>query len=357
MIINANKYNVYLDDNSLSQLNQFLIDNFSNSKIIVLVDENTNEHCWHTLRFHVDVLNDVEIIEVEAGESSKSIDICSQIWSLLSDYKFNRNDLLINLGGGVVSDLGGFVASTYKRGICFINIPTSLLSIVDASIGGKVGIDFNGLKNQIGVFSNPSAVFINRHFLETLPTREFISGYAEIIKHALISDIEYFNLLLTCDFHNHSILNDIILRSIEIKNNIVLQDPKETGLRKILNFGHTIGHAIESFLLNNSICILHGESIAIGICAESYISFKMGRISLDNLNQIVDLILKYFNPIIIDSNNFQLILELMKNDKKNFGNDYSFILLNEIGNASYDHKISSELIIESLYFINNLPNG
>lgn len=354
MIINALKYNIYLGEDSFSQLNEFLLLNFSNSKIIVLVDENTNQYCFQTLQFHVDCLKDVEIIEVPSGESTKSLEICNQLWTILSEYNINRTDLLINLGGGVISDLGGFISSTYKRGISFLNIPTSLLSIVDASIGGKVGVDFNGLKNQIGSFVNPSAVFIIPSLLDTLPKRDLINGFAEVIKHALISDVQYFLDLKHHDFYNLININDIILKSIHIKNNIVLKDPYEKGIRKLLNFGHTIGHAIESHMLIKSLDVFHGEAIAIGICAESYISFKLDMITLDNLNNITELILKYFEPIVIDSEEFSSLLSLMSKDKKNNSDGINFTLLTSIGSSSYNNYIKPDLIIDSLHFINKL---
>src|SRR5690606_32174448 len=206
-----------------------------------------------------------------AGEENKNIDFCIGIWKMLLDFGAERNSLLINLGGGVVTDMGGFAASTYKRGIDFVQIPTTLLSQVDASIGGKTGIDLDTVKNIIGTFTQPEAVYINVDFLNTLDKRQLVSGFAEMIKHDFIFDASYFEDLKGFSFDRPD--EDLIYRSVGIKNEVVKQDPKESGLRKILNFGHTIGHAVETYSIDNDDNpLLHGEAIAVGMICEAYLS-------------------------------------------------------------------------------------
>ena len=237
--IKADNYSVWIGENSISKL-----DVSQYSKIGILVDENTKEFCLPLLS---EIKKSV-IIEIKSGEENKNIDSCNLIWEALTKNCFDRNSLLINLGGGVIGDMGGFCASTYKRGIEFIQIPTSLLAMVDASVGGKLGVDFNGLKNQVGLFSNPKSVIINPKFLETLPEDELRSGFAEVVKHALIVDKNLWNHLKNNPFQD-LYWEEIIESSVQIKNKIVMSDPKEKGERKKLNFGHTFGHAIESYYL------------------------------------------------------------------------------------------------------------
>jgi 3-dehydroquinate synthase len=269
--IQSDNYSIHFNEYAYKELNKYLFDN-KTSKVFVLVDENTNEHCFSIFKDQIKTEIEGELIQIPAGESFKNIDTCIDIWNQLTESGADRNSLLINLGGGVVTDMGGFVASTFKRGIKFINIPTTLLSMVDASVGGKTGIDFGVLKNQIGLFSNPEMVVIDSQYLTTVSEREIRSGMAEIIKYGLTYDIKLWNQIKSLEELENNILNSIINRSIEIKNTIVLKDPKEKSLRKILNFGHTLGHAIESYHLeseekNN---LTHGEAIAIGMITETF---------------------------------------------------------------------------------------
>src|ERR1700712_5850470 len=245
--LNSINYPIYFS-NTIAELVKF-IEKGNFSRFFVLTDENTVKHCLPVIRKQIDKLDNFDIIEINAGEESKSIDFCVGVWKMLIDFSADRQSLLINLGGGVISDLGGFAASTYKRGIDFIHVPTTLLSQVDASIGGKTGIDIDNLKNIIGTFTQPKAVFIEHAFLQTLPARQIKSGMAEMLKHGLIADADYWNLLKQSDLENPS--SELVYRSIEIKNKVVIADPTERGLRKILNFGHTIGHALESYSLDN----------------------------------------------------------------------------------------------------------
>ena len=242
-------------------------------KKFLLVDENSFTHCVSEFIVQTDLTNDIEIIEIESGEENKTLEICQYIWQTFLDFNADRKTLLINLGGGVITDLGGFIASTYKRGIDFINVPTTLLAQIDASVGGKVGIDFNNFKNIIGVFNEPKLVVIYPYFLKTLNKRQMLSGYVEALKHGLIADKLYWKILQTGLLSDANNWEKLIESSIEIKNNIVKNDFEENGERKKLNFGHTIGHAIESHSLkHDKFPLLHGEAIAIGIICEAYLS-------------------------------------------------------------------------------------
>ena len=359
MAINIKKFKtlkaeVFLGDEVLLLLNEFL-GAYTKSKIFLLVDENILNSCASQIISKVKVLEKAEIIEIESGEENKTIDICYQLWRTLADCNADRNSLLINLGGGVITDMGGFVASTYKRGIDFINIPTTLLSQIDASVGGKVGVDLDGLKNMIGLFNEPKAVFIYPDFLKTLDKRQMLSGYAEALKHALISDKKYWNKLKKGMLSNSSFWMELISTSVQIKNQIVLNDPNEKGDRKKLNFGHTIGHAIEThFLSGDDLPLLHGEAIVIGMICESYISFKINGLSEENLREITTVFSKFYRLPRLKMEEYHLMLALMKNDKKNTKSNLNFTLINEIGESSINHHIDTELIIEALNFYNSI---
>ena len=324
--IESDNYSIWIGQDSLSKL-----DVSKYSKIGILVDENTKEFC-------LPLLSEIKksiIIEIKSGEENKNIDTCNLIWEALSKNSFDRNSLLINLGGGVIGDMGGFCASTYKRGIDFIQIPTSLLAMVDASVGGKLGIDFNGLKNQVGLFSNPKLVIINPKFLETLPENELRSGFAEVVKHALIIDKNLWERL-----KNSNLLEldweEIIETSVQIKNKIVISDPKEKGERKKLNFGHTFGHAIESYYLQKGTPILHGEAIFMGIILESEIS----SLSVSEKNDIKNYILSNFSLPYTPSKSD--LLNFLRNDKKNFEEKINFSLLEGIGNCTINNLFAED---------------
>ena len=272
------------------------------------------------------------------------------LWNKLSSLGADRKSLIINLGGGVVGDMGGFIASTFKRGIDYINIPTTLLSMVDASIGGKTGVDLGVLKNQIGTFHDPKMVIIDPIYLNTLNKLEIFSGYAEIFKHSLISNLDLFNKLVS-EKNNSIIYNlKIINKSIEIKNKIILIDKKENKERKALNFGHTLGHAIESFFLNTNKRLLHGEAIGIGIVLASYISNKYFNFSQFDLDKIKKHILKIYKKINFSNSEIMEIIKLLKHDKKNSHGKINFILLKEIGNPVYDIEVENKTIIDSFRY-------
>jgi len=350
--IKTNTSDVFIGADVFNVLNEYLRP-YNDSKVFILVDENTLEHCVTKLITTHEILHNAEIIEIDSGEESKTLEVCYQIWKTLADYKADRKSLLINLGGGVITDMGGFIASTYKRGIDFINIPTTLLSQIDASVGGKTGVDFEGLKNVIGVFNEPKGVFIYPDFLTTLDKRQLLSGYAEALKHALIKDADYWRELKEGMLSDSENWLELILRSVQIKNAIVLNDPFEKNERKLLNFGHTIGHAIESFSLKNDenpLC--HGEAIAIGMICESYISNKSNQMSTTDLKEITATISSFYHHYALADLNFHSYIELMKHDKKNEKNEINFTLLSKIGAGDFNHEIGVELILDSLSYYN-----
>lgn len=350
--IKSDGYEIIFGRHSPAQLAEYLsTDEFLGVKIFILVDENTLKFCLPPLIAKVARLHEAEVIEIGSGEESKSIDVCSQLWQAFSELGVERSSLLINLGGGVVSDIGGFIAGTFKRGIRFINIPTSLLAQVDASIGGKTGVNSAGFKNEVGIFNTPKAVFVDPDFLDTLSQSEFLSGFAEIIKHALICDATFWEEIKLLSLLDLSTIDPAILHSISIKNEIVNSDPLETGRRKILNFGHTIGHAVESYSFeSDSRTLLHGEAVAMGIVCESYISKKLGLLSQNELEEITAFIFSHFIPVNLERMAFHRIIELMRHDKKNRDGDIRMALLDGIGNAVIDKKVKVDKILESLNF-------
>jgi len=322
--IKAIDYSIWIGGNSLSKF-----DISTYSKVAILVDENTKRDCLYKLP----KIENPLIIEIKSGEEYKNISTCNFIWEQLTINNFDRNSLLINLGGGVIGDMGGFCAATYKRGLEFIHIPTTLLAMVDASVGGKLGIDFKGLKNQIGLFNNPKVVLISHEFLETLTESELKSGFAEVVKHALISDNSLWIKLKNTPFTDLD-WEDIIDTSVQIKNKIVLADPFEKGERKKLNFGHTFGHAIESYYLEKGTPISHGEAVCMGMILETEIS----DLSETKKNEIKNYILSNFAlPYTPKKSNLH---KFLTNDKKNQDGKINFTLLNGIGNCSFDNLFS-----------------
>ena len=339
-------------ESSLAPLKDIL-DQKKYSKVFVFADSNTAEHCLPVFRSLLDDLGDFDIIETDPGEENKNIDFCIGIWKTLLDFGADRKCLMINLGGGVITDMGGFVASTYKRGIDFINIPTTLLSQVDASVGGKTGIDIDNVKNMVGTFSLPQAVFIENVFLNTLSKRELLSGFAEMIKHGLIKDKAYYERLKSGNYQ--TLAPEEVYRSIEIKNEVVTADPLEKGLRKILNFGHTIGHAVESYALTNSKKPLtHGEAIAIGMVCEAHLSAKYCNLTQDELVDISQYILTIYPKYNIKEKSFDTLLTLMQSDKKNEDGQIMFSLLDRIGECVFNCRVTKEDILNSLTYYNSL---
>ena len=323
------------------------------SSVFLFTDENTSVMCLPVFQEMLGDFQHFDLIETSAGEENKTIDFCIGIWKTLLDFGADRKSLMVNLGGGVITDMGGFIASTYKRGIDFINIPTTLLSMVDASVGGKTGIDVDSAKNMVGTFSLPQMVFIESEFLRTLPERELLSGFAEMIKHGLIADKEFFYKLKISDYH-FPIAEDIY-HSVSIKNDVVTQDPKEKNIRKILNFGHTIGHALESYsLINDQQPLTHGEAIAIGFICEAALSVKNSGLPQSELQEIASYINSIYLKYDIKESTFDVLFSLMQSDKKNEDGNVLFSLLEKIGHCTYNCRVSKADIFSSLKYYNTL---
>jgi 3-dehydroquinate synthase len=344
-----------LNDN-FSQLNEFLHEN-TFSKIFILVDENTHEYCLPILLGNMETDLGFEILEIEAGEEMKNIQTANQLWEILTEMQADRKALVINLGGGVITDMGGFVASTYKRGIQFINIPTTLLSMCDASIGGKTGIDLMHFKNMVGTFTFPEQIFIYPQFLETLPFKELRSGFAEMLKHGLITDKTHWENLIRINKLDTETIIPHIQASMNIKQNVVEQDFHEKNIRKTLNFAHTIGHAIESLCLGQGNPILHGEAVAAGMICEAHLSYLEGLLSEEDAKVIIENVQKYYPYLDISDFKDEDIFALLLNDKKNVDSKINFSLLSGIGTSVFDHQSNQKNIIETLNFYRKLNNA
>ncbi|MDB5283421.1 MAG: 3-dehydroquinate synthase [Bacteroidota bacterium] len=342
--------NIFIGVDSLNKMGQYIP---ASSSVFVLVDENTLKYCYPLLS---STLAEHSLIQIPSGEENKSLNQCEIIWQKLTEANADRSSLLINLGGGVIGDLGGFAAGCYKRGIKFVNVPTTLLAMVDASVGAKTGVDFMGYKNQVGLFNEPEGVFIYPDFLKTLSERELTSGFAEVIKHYLIADKAAFEQIQNSKPEIRDLnFAELVERNVHIKSSIVQQDPLEQGARKALNFGHTVGHAVEScFFGKKETKLLHGESVAIGIIAESFISMRKEKLSGLELELIIDMVLHYFDLPFLAESDFSPIIKLLQQDKKNVKKQVRFTLLNGIGNYSIDNFVEEELILESVNYYNSL---
>ncbi len=349
MEIQTQNYKIIFDQDIDYHLLNFLDNNgIQRDNIFLLTDSNVEQHVLPQIK----LLADVPRFVMEPGEKNKNLDTARQVWEFLARHRADRNSVLINLGGGVVTDLGGFVASTYKRGIRFINIPTTLLAQVDASVGGKTGIDLLSYKNMIGTFSDPALVLINTLFLQTLDRRQFLSGYAEMIKHALITGEGEWTKIksFSVDGIDYEYLAFLVKKSVEIKYNIVRQDPTEKGLRKVLNFGHTIGHGIETLLLSRGQEILHGEAVAIGLVAEIYLSNIKFILNIEKVFEISSFITSRFPAVSLTYDDYNQIYELLLQDKKNRDGKIMFTLLRDIGDPVIDQTCSKGEIFEALNF-------
>ncbi|MDR3273562.1 MAG: 3-dehydroquinate synthase [Flavobacteriaceae bacterium] len=338
---------IYYQESGIEKINQY-IKNHQPTKVIFLVDENTRELCFPKVVSELEIESETKVLEIASGEENKNLYTCISLWEALTELKIDRKSLLINIGGGVLTDMGGFVANCYKRGIAFINIPTTLLAMVDASIGGKTGVDLGSFKNQIGNFALPQMVLIEPDFIQTQSFEQIRSGFAEIIKHGLIADSNYWQKIKQIQNPDAENTGNLIETSIKIKKSVVSLDFTESGLRKILNFGHTIGHAVESFFLENQTPILHGEGVAFGMIAESYISMKKNLLSPFENEEIRNYIASIYPKLPVKQENFDKILAFMQNDKKNTRNEIRFVLLEKIGKAVYDISVENELIIEAM---------
>lgn len=343
--VQAQDYKIVFNQEGYTQLNALLAEK-NYSILFILVDENTHENCLAAFLANVETNTTIEIIEVDAGEEFKNLETCDGVWNALSELNADRKSAMINLGGGVVTDMGGFIACTFKRGIDYINIPSTLLSMVDASVGGKTGVDLGALKNQIGVISNPQMVLVDIKLLQTLPQKELRSGYAEMLKHGLISSQAYWEAVKKESFTNIEGLAELIQQSITIKNEVVTEDPFENGLRKTLNFGHTLGHAIESYFLAHpeKERLLHGEAIAIGMVLAAYLSVELTGLSKEAYEDIASTMVNIYGKSTFSESDINNIIDLLKYDKKNAHGNILFVLLQEIGKPVIDQKVDNALI-------------
>jgi len=317
----------------------------------ILVDETTERLCL-PLVAGFDCLRDAEIITIGATDQNKTLDSLSHVWSELQKGGATRHSLMVNLGGGMVTDLGGFAASTFKRGLNYINIPTTLLAMVDASVGGKTGINFGGLKNEIGVFSTAKSVILDTTFLRTLDHENILSGYAEMLKHGLISpDSGMWAELLTFDLDviDYYQLSRMLADSVKVKERIVEEDPLEKGLRKALNLGHTVGHAFESLALQRK-PVLHGYAVAYGLVCELYLSCIKTGFPVEKMRQTVRFINEHYGRLAITCDDYPTLLELMTHDKKNLGSDINFTLLGNVGDIRINQTATKQEIEEALDF-------
>ena len=320
-------------------------------RLFVLVDENTRRHCWPILS-SFDYLKEASLICIGAGDTHKTIETLSYVWKALGDGGATRHSLLLNLGGGMVTDLGGFAAATFKRGIHFINLPTTLLAMVDASVGGKTGINFNGLKNEVGAFAPASSVLLDATFLKTLDTENLLSGYAEMLKHGLISTPQHWASLLQFDWEeiNYPLLQSLVAQSVAIKEEVVKQDPFEKGIRKALNLGHTVGHAFESLAMEEGRPVLHGYAVAWGLVCELYFSTLQTGFPKDKLRQTIRFIQEHYGAFTYNCKQYDRLYELMTHDKKNTAGEINFTLLGEIGDIRINQTATQKDILEMLDF-------
>lgn len=321
-------------------------------KIFVLTDQTTHDMCLPKLQNFL-CLKGAQSIVIKAGDTNKTLDSLAEVWTALSQGGATRHSLMINLGGGMVTDLGGFAASTFKRGIDFINIPTTLLAMVDASVGGKTGINFGGLKNEIGVFSDSKFVIINTQFLDTLDHDNICSGYAEMLKHGLISDNKHWAELVGFNLAQPDLaqLQRMVAESIKVKERIVTEDPHEYGIRKALNLGHTVGHALESFAMKHGRPVLHGYAVAYGMVCELYLSARKTGFPTDKMHQTVRFILDHYDRLPYTCDDYPELLELMRHDKKNTSGIINFTLLGGIGDIRINQTATKEEIEEALDFL------
>lgn len=327
-----------------------VISECEHDKIFVLTDKTTKEKCWPLLKSHLS-LKHAQVITIEVSDTHKNLATTVKVWEALGDKGATRHSLLINLGGGMVTDLGGFAASTFKRGINFVNIPTTLLAMVDASVGGKTGINFNGLKNEIGVFNDSKFVILDTHFLNTLDEKNIRSGYGEMLKHGLISNEKMWADLLKFDLDHPDLkkLQSMLADSVKVKERIVKEDPHEMGIRKALNFGHTFGHAFEAWSLKHQ-PILHGYAVAYGIICELYLSSVRMHFPTDKMRQTIAFIKANYGSLPITCKDYPELIRLMHHDKKNRGNEINVTLLGDIGDIHINQTVSESESKEVLDF-------
>lgn len=348
------KNDIRVSNNLEKELGQ-IVGQYPRGKVYVVVDEHTREFCLPKLK-QFDFFKDIPFLVIHSGEEHKDLESVVAVWNFLEKNDADRKSLLINLGGGMLSDLCGFAASCFKRGLHFVNVPTTLLSQVDASVGGKTGINFNGLKNEIGVFNQPHTVIIASQFLKTIDKANFLSGYAEMLKHGLIYSKAHWDECLAFDFNNidYEILNGMIARSVAIKEYFVVNDPTEKNIRKALNLGHTAGHAFESMALHQGRPILHGYAVAYGLIVELYLSAKKVGFPMEQTNEISKWIIDTYGVFSIDKSDYETLYTKMTKDKKNEAGRINFSLIPEIGKVEININCEKELIFEALDYYRNL---
>ena len=317
-------------------------------RLFVLTDNTTIELCWPVIE-NLPCVADAKHICIGSTDIFKNLDTLASVWTALQEGGATRHSLMICLGGGMVTDLGGFAASTFKRGIHYINIPTTLLSMVDASVGGKTGINFGGLKNEIGVFNEADTVILDTVFLKTLDDANLLSGYAEMLKHGLISNDEHFHTIINTE--PEAVTSSLIAENVAVKERIVTEDPYEKGLRKALNFGHTIGHAFESFAMHEERPILHGHAVALGMVCELYLSCIRCGFPTTTMRQVVEFIRQHYPVLAYTCDDYPTLFQLMQHDKKNTGSTINFTLLSGIGQLQMNQTATQEEIYETLDFL------
>jgi 3-dehydroquinate synthase len=341
---------IIITENIALELESYL-SSHKQDKIFALTDANSREKCLPLLNKALSSVN-AEFITIEAGDIHKNLGQVAMIWEMLSKNGASRNSLLINIGGGMVTDLGGFAGATFKRGLHVLNVPTTLMASVDAAVGGKTGVNFNGLKNEIGSFYLPDCVMIDCSFLKTLDRNNLLSGYAEMIKHGLISDPQSYHDVMAFDMDHPDMqqLTDLVGASVTVKERIATEDPKETGPRKALNFGHTVGHALESLSFAKNNPILHGHAVAAGLVCELYLSHKICGMPIEIVRQVTRFVKEQYPPLIFGCDHYDALYDWMTHDKKNEGGHIFFVLLANIGNIRIHQELTKEQIMESLDF-------
>ncbi|NDW13621.1 3-dehydroquinate synthase [Bacteroides sp. 214] len=336
---------------SLEETLREVVSQYVFDKLFILTDTHTAALCLPRISM-LPALSGYTEISIAAGDVHKTLDTLATVWQKLSDGGATRHSLLINLGGGMVTDLGGFAAATFKRGMQYINIPTTLLAMVDASVGGKTGINFNGLKNEVGVFAPANTVILYAGFLESLDRENFFSGYAEMLKHGLISNNEHFNELLSFDADaiNYTALGKLVAHSVRIKEEVVNQDPFERGIRKALNLGHTVGHAFESLALAENRAVLHGYAVAWGLVCELYLSCVKTGFPKEKLRTVVQFVKESYGLFYIECDQYEQLYTFMQHDKKNRAGVVNFTLLKDVGNIVIDQTADKQQIFEMFDF-------
>ena len=319
--------------------------------LFVLMDTTTHRLCWPLVQ-DFPCMQEARLITIGPTDANKTLESLSSVWTALQQGGATRHSLLVNLGGGMVTDLGGFAASTFKRGLAYVNIPTTLLSLVDASVGGKTGINFGGLKNEIGVFSIPRRVLLSTQFLRTLDFQGILSGYAEMLKHGFISNEAHWADLLCFDLEtiDYARLQELVAESVAVKARIVEEDPTEKGIRKALNLGHTAGHAFESLALQGGHPVLHGYAVAWGLVCELYLSAKRFGFPKHKLQQVIQFVREYYGVFTFDCHHYDHLYELMTHDKKNVGQQVNFTLLADIGDVHINQTATRDEVLDMLDF-------